>query len=216
MTGNQSFYSFAALLIPTLLLGGVLVDRWRPPRAAKDRHSVVGFFVVAVLLFALYAEVQAINAAIVGNPTADARAVIITAVLGSTVAVVLTIAWPWLAVMGSRAQIVVAAAAIALGVSSFSLLEGAIKLNSIRHARDVLEETQGQFEALVTKMGRDERALYSAGIRVARRFGAEGHLNSAHLQEAKEAMKPYTNRVKHDEELLHLLREEEKLRVEES
>lgn len=187
MTGNQSFYSFAAVLIPTLLLGGVLVDRWRPTSGAtRERHWVLAPLVVGVLLFALEAEVQAINAAIVGNPTVLARAFVIIAVVGSTVAVVLTVAWPWLAVMGRHAQILVAVAALALAVSAFPLLDSAIKLNLVQHKNEVLERTQGKVEALLAKKLRDSEILLSQRLKVEKLLIARHHLDAKHVKEAEE------------------------------
>jgi hypothetical protein len=98
MAGSQQFYSFAAVVIPVLLFGGAVSSRWEPNAvlgyADKERQLAVRVWLT--MMFAIFAETMAINAAFTAKPDWWERIIVVVAVVGGTVAAAGAIAWPWL------------------------------------------------------------------------------------------------------------------------
>jgi undecaprenyl pyrophosphate phosphatase UppP len=96
---ERAFFQIAAALIPVLLLGGILLERARPPKDDAPLSSfqrVVALSLPFLGLWVVFAEVVSIQVALTGDPTDfDRIAVISTLVLGSAL-IAAVIALPWL------------------------------------------------------------------------------------------------------------------------
>jgi hypothetical protein len=76
MNGSQAFYGFAALIIPVLLFGGAVTEQWKPQKKQPASQKLAGGVVVA-MLFAIAAEVVAIDAAFTGSTSALGGAIVV-------------------------------------------------------------------------------------------------------------------------------------------
>jgi hypothetical protein len=227
MPANESFYSFAAVLIPTLLFGGVLVDRLKPPKGASaDSHGSLITAVVIGVAFAFYAEVLAINASLVGNPDKTDRVIVIAAVLIGTVIVALTVAWPWLELLGRRARWLLAIPLVILAVLSVPLLSQSIQRNSLREelARENQKITKitadtKEYEALSSHEEADEQAAQALALRftkllVSHPTPAKHSLAALELEQLKDESEAALRKVTADAQAIKLMMATQKLEEE--
>jgi hypothetical protein len=161
MNANQSFYSFAAVLLPTLLFGGVLVERLHPPKDTQGTWKR-GVVVLLSATFALYAEVQAITASLVGNPSDSTKAVVVFAVIGATTAVALAIIDPWTTVVPRVVTVGIVVLLSVLVVTSVRPLRAGIEANNAREYIALSERNADEYERLVIKEERDEQISEAA------------------------------------------------------
>ncbi len=107
MTESHQFFNFAALVIPVLLFGGAVSDRWTPKDPTSDAETTdqttqkeikrLAFIVWGAMVLALIAEVIAIIAAFGGIPEKGERIVVGAVMVAGTVAAAGAVSWPWLA-----------------------------------------------------------------------------------------------------------------------
>jgi hypothetical protein len=114
MASSEAFYGFAALIIPVLLFGGAVSDRWAP-KHRTDGHPAAGdpkadqsgrrrrelgprplaWCVLFAMAFVAVAEVAAISAVFTGRPSFVTRVLVVLAVAGGTVLAAGAVTWPW-------------------------------------------------------------------------------------------------------------------------
>lgn len=126
MSGGQQFYGFAAVVIPVLLFGGAVVERWIPHGLTPRPAFAWG--VVLAMLFAIVAEVMTIGAAFTGRASAPEGAIVVLAVVGGTIAAAGAVTWPWRAALGSVYGRIVVGTLIAGGVlvvTTYQAISGA-------------------------------------------------------------------------------------------
>src|SRR4051812_2460512 len=78
------FFQVAAGLIPALIFGGLISERLKPSATPRRWRWVVGFAVATLPFLVLFAEVVAINVALVGSPSAFETWVVALVLVGLT------------------------------------------------------------------------------------------------------------------------------------
>lgn len=164
---DQPFFAFAAGLIPLLLFGGVVADRWKPPPSTRREWpwQCIAVVVVLVAAVAVEAEVVAVRVSIVGASSKSDRVLVAAVVVLATASVVLTIAWPWAKRLGRYGHPAAVIALLTVGATSVTPLEHAIA----SHARD---QVLAQLEQLSARISEDRRRVQSDLVRLGRENGA--------------------------------------------
>ncbi len=93
----RTFYQIAATLIPLLLFGGVVVERFIPPkRRWRPGHFLATASVIPIVgFYSIYAEVLAIQALVTGETDTLTSYVVSGAIVGGMLAVICSIWLPW-------------------------------------------------------------------------------------------------------------------------
>jgi hypothetical protein len=101
-TDPRIFFQIAAALVPALVFGGLVSDRFKPPRHWSSRSSRWWVASMAVLLCGLsvfYGEVIAIEVGLTGSPDRFETSVVAGVVVGLTALTVGSVVWPWVTPM---------------------------------------------------------------------------------------------------------------------
>jgi hypothetical protein len=155
-TNQSTFYGFAALLIPTLLLGGVIADRWAPGESTtKDSRGL--WLVPSAVILAIFAEITTVAASITGEADTLSRIVVVAAVVSGTAAVGLTVAWPWLRLSGREVHVLIVVATLLLSVQGAKLLLSGISLTTSREAQVAFETKLTHVEMVEARLSDDAR-----------------------------------------------------------
>jgi hypothetical protein len=136
MIESHQFFNFAALVIPVLLFGGAVSDRWNPKEKTTDADITdteskkqikkLALLVWGAMVLALVAEVIAIIAAFGGVPEKGERIAVGAVMVAGTVAAAGAVAWPWLA----RCSASVKRNAIVAGIAVGGLLTVLLLVNT--------------------------------------------------------------------------------------
>jgi len=96
-SNEQAFYEVAATLIPLLLLGGVLLERMRPPRTRNFRevHGTITWLILIGGVATISAEGFAIVNLITGAGTDETQWYVAIVLVGGMALVVGAVAFPW-------------------------------------------------------------------------------------------------------------------------
>jgi MFS family permease len=130
------FFQVAAALIPTLVFGGFLTDRLRPPEDWDlRRRSWPALLLMFCAFFVLLAEVTAIHATLTGRAAAHETWIVALAVVGATVALLAGLVWPWVAPLfrhplgrvGAGTRVVLALGIVGIVVMSALVLASAVR-----------------------------------------------------------------------------------------
>jgi hypothetical protein len=204
---NLTFFDTAATLIPVLLLGGAIVERFRglPDREPGGWEATLVF----VLFFMLpaFAEVIAISAALGDSPDDFAIVLVTFAVTFGTFALAASLTWPWLMTMfEGRVRAVISALVLGgLVLVCTSLLVTSVDLETVRQdlAATLEEQAMGEDQSPIFnedmlryvdsiedlldarlaagRISEDEAARERLGIAKTRKFIANGMLDSPDL-----------------------------------
>lgn len=97
-TDPRIFFQIAAALIPALVFGGLLSDRFQPPHdwSSKSWRWQVTAVAVGICGLAVFAgEVTAIEVGLIGSPNKSETWLVACVVVGLTALTVASLVWPW-------------------------------------------------------------------------------------------------------------------------
>jgi hypothetical protein len=194
MSTNQStFYGFAAVLIPTLLLGGVIADRWAPAKSTtKDSRGL--WLVPSAVILAIFAEITTVAASITGEADTLSRVVVAAAVVGGTAAVGLTVAWPWLRLSGRDIHVLIVVGTLLLSVQGAKLLLSGISLTNSREAQVAFETKLTHLEIVEARLSADARRETAETFKIA------ADRRAPHRSLAREELKVDESQLRLDED----------------
>lgn len=163
-----AFYEIAATLIPLLVFGGVVAERVIPPKGRWTAvHEGAALWAVpAAGLYAVLAEVLAIEAVVTGRADTLARYVVSAALVGGMLAVVCSIWLPWLArVRDERGRPLSVRAGWGIGLAV--AVVGLVALLGLASAVDVAASTERtrEYETAIQKNLNEQEAVRGRLIR---------------------------------------------------
>lgn len=165
MNPDQTFFQIAATLLPALLFGGAFAAALRPPVFRSTRSAEISALVVAaVVSFFVFAEVEALNGALVGRPNESTTWTVAIALIAATymIAVLFLLPW-WRAIPAHKVRLRVAvfttAGFVLVGAGSVELMRTAVELTESERGladtrRDLLESRSNLLQtqsALITQ-----------------------------------------------------------------
>jgi len=169
---TKPFFQIATGLIPTLLLGGLIAERVRPPEAKGPPHTVTGIFAITAFFFLpAFAEVLAIHGAIVGEVSEFSIWVVAAALAFGTYVLALIVVKPWMDHAelwptwepGRRTKTsLVVLATVALIVQSVVLLRQAVSFSRAQQDRSQSERQLAQVasrDRFIRQVDATERVL---------------------------------------------------------